>query len=151
TIDPAGSSSSTPARRPPSSPSAMSRGTSPSTSSSPRPSARPPARLPRPAVPQPAPPSPWTNSTPSDRIKEAAMAAFRFPANRGPTMDYQEFDKNRAAFPPEELLRYRGQFIAWSPDGTRIIASDKDGIKLDDTVKALGYDPDEVVFSSVPD
>jgi hypothetical protein len=66
-------------------------------------------------------------------------------------MDMQEFDKNRTAFPPEELLPYRGQYIAWSHDGTRIIAGDKDGIKLDDTVKAMGYDPSEVVFSSVPD
>jgi hypothetical protein len=67
------------------------------------------------------------------------------------TMDFQEFDKNRATFPPAELLRYRGQYIAWSPDGMQIIASDQDGIKLDDTVRALGYDPAEVVFSSVPD
>jgi hypothetical protein len=66
-------------------------------------------------------------------------------------MDMQEFDKNRTAFPPEELLAYRGQYIAWSPDGNRIIASDKDGLKLDDTVRALGYDPAEVTFSSVPD
>ena len=35
-------------------------------------------------------------------------------------MDMYEFDKNRAAFPPEELLQYRGKDIAWSPDGTRI-------------------------------
>jgi WD40-like Beta Propeller Repeat len=66
-------------------------------------------------------------------------------------MDWQEFDKNRAAFPPEELLRYRGQYIAWSPDGTRIIASDTDGLKLDDILRALGYNPAEVIFSSVPD
>ena len=66
-------------------------------------------------------------------------------------MDWQEFDKNREAFPPEELLAYRGQYIAWSPDGTRIIASDTDGLKLDDTVRALGYDPAELTFSSVPD
>src|SRR5436309_3131049 len=66
-------------------------------------------------------------------------------------MHTQEFDKNRAAFPPEELLPYRGQFIAWSPDGTRIIAGDKDGLKLDDTLKALGYDPAKILFSSVPD
>ena len=66
-------------------------------------------------------------------------------------MDWQEFDKNRAAFPLEEPLAYRGQYIAWSPDGTRIIASDKDGLKPDDTVRALGYDPAEVTLSSVPD
>jgi hypothetical protein len=66
-------------------------------------------------------------------------------------MDWQEFDKNRAAFRPEELLAYRGHYIAGSPDGKRIIASDKNGIKLDDTVRALGYDPAELTFSSVPD
>ena len=74
-----------------------------------------------------------------------------FPQIGGENMDWQEFDKNRAAFPPEELLRYRGQYIAWSPDGTRIIASDTDGLKLDDAVRALGYDPAELTFSSVPD
>jgi WD40-like Beta Propeller Repeat len=66
-------------------------------------------------------------------------------------MDYRGFDKNRTAFPPEQLLPYRGQYIAWSPDGTRIIASDQDGIKLDATVQALGYEPSQLVFSSVPD
>jgi hypothetical protein len=66
-------------------------------------------------------------------------------------MDIDEFNKNRAAFPIEELLRYRGQYIAWSPDGIRIIASDPDGLKLDDTVRALGYDPAQILFSLVPD
>ncbi len=66
-------------------------------------------------------------------------------------MDMYEFDKNRAAFPPEELLQYRGKFVVWSPDGKRIIASDKDPDRVEDMVEELGYDPSEVVFSSVPD
>jgi hypothetical protein len=66
-------------------------------------------------------------------------------------MDMYEFDKNRAAFPPEELLQYRGKDIAWSPDGTRVIASDTDLLNLIATVKELGYDPSDVVFSTVPD
>jgi hypothetical protein len=66
-------------------------------------------------------------------------------------MDMYEFDKNRAAFPPEELLQYRGKYIAWSPDGKRIVASDEDPSRLDDLVQELGYDPSEVVFSSVPE
>ena len=56
-------------------------------------------------------------------------------------MDMYEFDKNRAAFPPEGLLPYRGKYIAWSPDGKRIVASDEDLLRLDDMVKELGYDP----------
>jgi hypothetical protein len=70
---------------------------------------------------------------------------------RSPVMDMYEFNKNRVAFPPEELLKYRGKDIAWSPDGTRVIASDTDFLRLYETVKALGYDPSEVVFSTVPD
>jgi hypothetical protein len=66
-------------------------------------------------------------------------------------MDMHEFTKNRLAFPPEELLPYRGKYIAWSPDGKRIVASDEDLLRLDDAVKELGYDPSEVVFSSVPE
>jgi hypothetical protein len=66
-------------------------------------------------------------------------------------MDMYEFDKNRAAFPPEELLQYRGKDIAWSPDGTQVIASDTDLLNLIATVKELGYDPSDVVFSTVPD
>jgi hypothetical protein len=66
-------------------------------------------------------------------------------------MDMSVFNKNRAAFPPEELLRYRGKDIAWSPDGTRVIASDTGFLKVYEKVKALGYDTSEVVFSTVPD
>ena len=66
-------------------------------------------------------------------------------------MGWDEFNKNRAAFPLEELQQYRGQYIAWSPDGSRIIASDPDGRKLDETVRALGYDPAKILFSLVPD
>jgi hypothetical protein len=65
--------------------------------------------------------------------------------------DLQELDTNRGDFPPEELLQYRGKDIAWSPDGTRVIASDDDLLKLMATVKELGYDLSEVVFSSVPE
>lgn len=66
-------------------------------------------------------------------------------------MDMHEFDKNRAAFPPEEFLQYRGQSIAWRPDGKSIVASNRDPASLDDLVQELGYDPSEVVFSAVPD
>lgn len=66
-------------------------------------------------------------------------------------MDMYEFDKNRAAFPPEDLIPYRGMYVVWSPDGKRIIASDKDPLKLDEMVTEQGYDLSEVVFSSVPD
>ena len=45
-------------------------------------------------------------------------------------MDMYEFTKNRLAFPPEELLPYRGMYVVWSPDGRRIIASDKRSLEV---------------------
>lgn len=66
-------------------------------------------------------------------------------------MDMYEFDKNRAAFPPEKLIQYRGRHIAWSPDGKRIVARDENPLGLYEQVIALGYDPSEVLFSYVPE
>lgn len=66
-------------------------------------------------------------------------------------MNIHEFETNRLAFPPKELLQYRGKDITWSPDGTRMIASETDLLRLIATVKELGYDTSEVVFSTVPE
>jgi hypothetical protein len=65
-------------------------------------------------------------------------------------MDMQQFLKNRHAFPSEELATYAGKFVAWSPDGTRILASDEDELRLDATIRATGYDSAEVLVSFVP-
>ena len=65
-------------------------------------------------------------------------------------MDMQEFLKNRNQFPPEELEKFAGRYVAWSPDGTSILASDDDQIRLDATIRELGYDPAEILVSSVP-
>jgi hypothetical protein len=65
-------------------------------------------------------------------------------------MDMHEFITNRNQFPPEELWQYAGQYIAWSPDGRSILASDHDEIALYEAILALGYESGEVVVSSVP-
>jgi hypothetical protein len=65
-------------------------------------------------------------------------------------VDMNEFWKNRSQVPPEELEQYAGQYVAWSPDGTRVIAGDTDERRLEAAIKAAGYDPAEVVVSSVP-
>jgi hypothetical protein len=56
-------------------------------------------------------------------------------------MSPEQFVRNRNAFPAEELDRYTGQHVAWSPDGTRILASHADTLKVFAAVKALGHDP----------
>jgi hypothetical protein len=65
-------------------------------------------------------------------------------------MDTQRFLTNRSRFPLEELARYAGQYIAWSPDGTNVLASDADPARVIDRVKALGYDLGETVISYIP-
>jgi hypothetical protein len=51
------------------------------------------------------------------------------------------FAKNRARFPPEELQKYLGKFVAWYPDGSRIFDADADHDALWERVKASGDDP----------
>jgi hypothetical protein len=58
------------------------------------------------------------------------------------------FIKNRQSFPLEELMKYAGQWIAWSPDGTHIVAGSSESEEaVWDAVIAAGYDPHECVFS----
>jgi hypothetical protein len=68
-----------------------------------------------------------------------------------PWLDYQTFEENRRRFPHEELMKYAGQSIAWSIDGTRIVASGKDVNEVADKLAALGIDVSQTVLSYVPD
>ncbi len=61
------------------------------------------------------------------------------------------FLANRAAFPPEELVRFAGQWVAWSPDGTRVVASADAPAALEDLVRAAGEDPARCVLEGIPD
>ena len=65
-------------------------------------------------------------------------------------MSLEQFVKNRNAFPADELNRYTGQHVAWSPDGTRVLASDPDPMRVIIAVKALGYDPAETPIEDIP-
>ena len=66
-------------------------------------------------------------------------------------MDMQQFLRNRNEFPPAELEKYAGRYIAWSADGTRIVASDEDPLRLMETIDGLGIDHGETVISYVPE
>ena len=61
------------------------------------------------------------------------------------------FIKNRQEFPLDELYRYAGKCIAWSPDGTSIVASAENFETLDRLVCESGYDPSHCVLSYVND
>jgi hypothetical protein len=58
---------------------------------------------------------------------------------------------NRArCFPPEALVKYAGEEIAFSTDGTQIVAHGPDFLTLWNELKAAGINPHACVWSSVP-
>lgn len=65
-------------------------------------------------------------------------------------MDMREYLENRRQFPPSELERYSGKYVAWSRDGTRIVATSADLEALDRDVRAAGEDPAQCVIEGIP-
>jgi hypothetical protein len=66
-------------------------------------------------------------------------------------MDMQVYLKNRAAFPLDELAKHRGEWVAWSPDGSRLVATSANSEALDDLIAAAGEDPEECLVEDIPD
>ena len=62
----------------------------------------------------------------------------------------RRFLANRAIFPVAELAKYTGQWVAWSPDGSRIAASAKNPDLLDSLLRAKGEDPSQCVIEGIP-
>jgi len=50
------------------------------------------------------------------------------------------FIPNRSAFPLDELERYRDRYIAFDPEGTKIIASSERAEDIDAAIRAAGYE-----------
>ncbi len=62
----------------------------------------------------------------------------------------RQFLTNRATFPVEELAKYTGRWVAWSPDGTRVAASAPGPEFLDALLEAAGLDPMQCVVEGIP-
>ena len=60
-----------------------------------------------------------------------------------------EYYENQRNFPLEELAKYRGLYIAFSWDGSRIVASGQSEPEVWDNVVATGLNPHRVVYSYV--
>jgi hypothetical protein len=67
-----------------------------------------------------------------------------------PPPDLGNFHANWIAFPREELLRYAGQFVAWSPDGLRLLASGETEDVVEANLVAIGVHPSQAVIGYVP-
>jgi hypothetical protein len=65
-------------------------------------------------------------------------------------MNMHDFLSNRSKVSSVELEKYAGKYIAWSPDGTRVLAAADDPLQVVAILKSAGYDPAECVLSSVP-
>lgn len=63
--------------------------------------------------------------------------------------DLRSFETNRGKMPPELLLPYAGLFIAWSPDGTRVLASGESRSKVDEKLAAAGIHFSQVVHDYI--
>jgi hypothetical protein len=61
------------------------------------------------------------------------------------------FEENQKKFTWEMLRLYAGQYIAWSWDGSRILAGDTSREGLDERLRAAGIDRTRVVFDYVDD
>ncbi len=66
-------------------------------------------------------------------------------------IDVLLFRRNRDQFPDEQLEPYWGKQVAWSGDGTRILAGGETHEELYATLRSLGIDPCSVVVEFIPD
>lgn len=66
-------------------------------------------------------------------------------------IDMQAYLKNRIKFPLDQLARHAGEWVAWSPDGIRIVASSRDPAALDGLIRAAGENPEQCIVEGIPD
>jgi hypothetical protein len=64
-------------------------------------------------------------------------------------VDLALYAENRCKIPPDDLLPYAGLFVAWSPDGTRILASAESLEALDQKLEEAGIHFSQVVHDYI--
>jgi hypothetical protein len=64
--------------------------------------------------------------------------------------DHRKFLENRAKFPLEELARRAVRWVAWCPDGARIVAHANDPEALDRLILDAGEDTERCITEGIP-
>jgi len=64
-------------------------------------------------------------------------------------VNHHEYIENRRHFPPEELAKFDGKWVAFTLDGCQIIASSEDLALLDGLVISAGLDPEKVALERI--
>jgi hypothetical protein len=66
-------------------------------------------------------------------------------------IDLATFIRNRSAIPAEELARFAGQWVAWSPDGTHIVAGSSESEEaVAELLESMGRSLEDHVFGYIP-
>jgi hypothetical protein len=58
--------------------------------------------------------------------------------------------ENFSKFPREELLKYAGQYVAFSLDGSAILTSGANETEMEARLRELGIDPARVIGTYIP-
>jgi hypothetical protein len=69
--------------------------------------------------------------------------------SRGP-VDLARYGENRRHFPAEQLQPYRGKYVAFDGEGTRIVAHGEDLQELFTRLQQAGLTVNDVVWERVP-
>lgn len=64
--------------------------------------------------------------------------------------DLSLYHQNRPKIPQEELAKHAGRYVAFSPDGSRVVASGSTMEEVEQVLQAAGIDPSQVVGSYLP-
>jgi hypothetical protein len=67
-----------------------------------------------------------------------------------PVQDRDLYVANRAKFLPKDLLPYEGQWVAWSLDGSRIVAHHDDLEQVERQLEQAGLTTEDVIFDRIP-
>jgi hypothetical protein len=65
-------------------------------------------------------------------------------------VDRETYLANRERHSLAELSRYGDQWVAWSADGSRVLAHDADPLRVAEQVRAAGVDSEDVVLEYIP-
>jgi len=65
-------------------------------------------------------------------------------------VDVQAFQRNRQNYPAGELASFAGKYVAWSPDGMRILAADEDEFRLATAIREAGHNSADILIAFVP-
>jgi hypothetical protein len=68
-------------------------------------------------------------------------------------IDLKQFRLNQSRVPQEELKKHNGKYVAWSQDGTHILASDANPQVVEAAIRAAGLEPGDILvaFICVPE